>query len=109
VLVYHHEGQFLGKIKKKGGLFCPIGVTKPLRGTRLPYFIELEPEKLDKVELEGWDATKEEVIKIFAKPAKVVERKMWHKHGKQNGIQRFKCIKCHSVVGENAREGHVCK
>lgn len=93
-----------------GGFFCPIGVIKPIPGTRLPECIELEAEKLDQVELKNWPAIKKKVIKLFC-DAKTSTKSSarWHKHGKQNGIERFKCVQCKKVVPDDARDDHVCQ
>lgn len=71
--VYHHINGFVGEVVKKGRLWCPIGLIKPIPGTRLPDFVSLDVDELESEDLEGWDDLKARVIKLFASDQKEQE------------------------------------
>lgn len=93
---------------KRGGFFCPIGIVKALPGSTLPSCIELDPEILEEVELEGWEELEARVIQLFAKLECKPEKKKnkWVKCGLWRNMQKWKCICGHQTIYPNR---HVCK
>lgn len=109
VRVYHHNEGLLGEVVKRGGFFCPIGIVKALPGTTLPDCVELDPEVLEQVELEGWELLETRMIQLFAKrecPPGEKKKSKWRKAGIWKGRQKWKCVCGHQTIHPNR---HVCK
>jgi hypothetical protein len=111
--VYHHSDGFIGEVKKKWGYFCPIGVVKPLPGTRLPNFVTIDDELTDATVIDGWEELSTKIVQMFASEKKKEENaEPWRKRGlyknKDGDIkQRWQCLLCHQTTIQ--RDGHQCK